>query len=90
MSIILSKTTNFDFKDFPSEARIPTMYFQPQPDHFVNTRVFLPPELQFQAPKKQGITLAMVNAEKNTTKRTKGKVKPEACGPQGTDVKVIF
>lgn len=87
MSLILAKTTNYDFKDFPSETRIPTMYFAPQPDHFVNTRVFLPPELQFQAPKKTGITLAMVAAEKQA-KKPKGKPKPEACGPLGTDVKV--
>lgn len=87
MSLILSKTTNYDFKDNPSEVRIPTMYFSPQPDHFVNTKVFLPPELQYQAPKKTGITLAMVNTEKSV-KRPKGKVKPEACGPLGTDVKV--
>ncbi|GLV36490.1 precocious dissociation of sisters 5 [Carabus blaptoides fortunei] len=86
MSLILTKTTNYDFKDFPSETRIPTMYFAPQPDHFVNTRVFLPPELQFQAPKKTGITLAMVAAEKQA-KKPKGKPKPEACGPLGTDVK---
>lgn len=88
MSILLSKTTNYDFKDYPSETRIPTMYFAPQPDHFVNTKVFLPPELQFQAPKKTGITLAMVAAEKQA-KRPKGKIKPEPCGPLGTDVKVI-
>lgn len=87
MNILLSKTTNYDFKDYPSETRIPTMYFAPQPEHFLNTKVFLPPELQFQAPKKTGITLSMVASEKQT-KRPKGKIKPEACGPLGTDVKV--
>lgn len=89
LSLIMAKTTNYDFKDFPSETRIPTMYFAPQPDQFINTKVFLPPEFQFQAPKKTGITLAMVAAEKQQ-KKPKGKLKqPEACGPLGTDVKVF-
>lgn len=62
------------------------MYFSPQSD-FVNTRLFLPPELQFQPNKKMGITLAMMNAEKQS-KKIKGKSKAEACGPHGNDVKV--
>lgn len=64
------------------------MYFYPQQD-FINTRVFLPPELQYQPNKKTGITMAMVNAER-APKKVKGKLKPEGCGPLGTDVQVIF
>ncbi|KAG6464706.1 hypothetical protein O3G_MSEX014682 [Manduca sexta] len=52
MSVIWARSTSFELRDFPSDARIPTMYFSPQPDYFANTRVFLPPELQFQ-PKRQ-------------------------------------
>ncbi|XP_050356036.1 sister chromatid cohesion protein PDS5 homolog B isoform X3 [Nymphalis io] len=52
MSVIWARSTSFELRDFPSDARIPTMYFAPQPDFFINTRVFLPPELQFQ-PKRQ-------------------------------------
>lgn len=85
--LLLTKTTNYDFKDFPSETRIPTMYFSPQPD-FVNTKVFLPPELQYQPSKKQGITLAMVDAEKQNKKIKK--TAPEGCGPLGTECKVNF
>ncbi|XP_064211687.1 sister chromatid cohesion protein PDS5 homolog B isoform X2 [Tribolium castaneum] len=82
--LLLTKTTNYDLKDFPSETRIPTMYFAPQPD-FVNTRVFLPPELQYQPNKKTNITLSMLNAEKQA-KKSKVKSKVEGCGPLGTDV----
>jgi sister-chromatid-cohesion protein PDS5 len=82
--LLLTKTTNYDLKDFPSETRIPTMYFAPQPD-FVNTRVFLPPELQYQPNKKTNITLSMLNAEKQA-KKNKVKSKVEGCGPLGTDV----
>ncbi|KAJ3648585.1 hypothetical protein Zmor_020378 [Zophobas morio] len=81
--LLLTKTTNYDLKDFPSETRIPTMYFSPQPD-FVNTRVFLPPELQYQPNKKTNITLSMLNAEKQAKKKVKSKA--EGCGPLGTDV----
>jgi hypothetical protein len=62
------------------------MYFAPQPD-FVNTRVFLPPELQYQPNKKTNITLSMLNAEKQA-KKNKVKSKVEGCGPLGTDVQV--
>lgn len=72
----------------PVDTRIPTMYFSPQQD-FVNTRLFLPPELQYQPNKKTGITLAMMNAEKQN-KKLKGKLKAEACGPLGNDVRVSF
>ncbi|XP_063905730.1 sister chromatid cohesion protein PDS5 homolog B isoform X1 [Zophobas morio] len=85
--LLLTKTTNYDLKDFPSETRIPTMYFSPQPD-FVNTRVFLPPELQYQPNKKTNITLSMLNAEKQAKKKVKSKA--EGCGPLGTDVQLTF
>lgn len=62
------------------------MYFAPQAD-FANTRVFLPPELQYQPNKKTNITLSMLNAEKQA-KKNKFKSKTEGCGPEGTDVQV--
>lgn len=46
MGLILSKTSNYDLKDFPSDTRIPSMYFQQQPDSFVNTKIYIPPEMQ--------------------------------------------
>lgn len=57
MSVIWARSTSFELREFPSDARIPTMYFAPQPEDFVNTRVFLPPELQFQ-PKRVAIAPA--------------------------------
>ncbi|KAI8432818.1 hypothetical protein MSG28_013759 [Choristoneura fumiferana] len=42
---------NYNYmRDFPSDARIPTMYFAPQDEYFTNSRVFLPPELQAKKP----------------------------------------
>ncbi|CAH0549988.1 unnamed protein product [Brassicogethes aeneus] len=80
--LLLTKTSNYDLKDFPSETRVPMMYFSPQPGEFVNNRVFLPPELQYQPQTKTSITLSMLNHE-NAKKRPKAKCKPE---PQGMDV----
>lgn len=64
------------------------MYFQPQAD-FINTRVFLPPELQYQPNMKAQITFnqALLTAErqKKYSRRSKDE---EGCGPDGTDVKV--
>lgn len=82
--LLLTKITNYDLKDFPAESRIPTMYFHPQAPDFCNNRVFLPPELQYQPNMKSGITMSMVNAERNNKKPKMRK--PEACGPLGTDV----
>lgn len=84
MGLIVSKTTNYDLKDFPSDTRIPVMYFQPQPSDFQNTPIFLPPEMQYQPNKKPGITLSMLNDNRKKTKPSK--TKPEGCGPLGTDV----
>lgn len=47
MDILLQKTVNFEMKDFPSESRISPMYFKKHEDpNFVNTRLYIPPELQ--------------------------------------------
>ncbi|KAL1497514.1 hypothetical protein ABEB36_008461 [Hypothenemus hampei] len=85
--LLLTKATNYELKDFPAEIRVPTMLFVPQ-KNFQNTRVFLPPELQYQPNKKQTLTLSMLNNEnkEKTAKKSKYQ-KPEGCGPLGTDVK---
>ena len=47
MGIIITRTTNYEMKEFPAEPRIPPMYFRQHEDAmFVNTKSFLPPELQ--------------------------------------------
>ncbi|XP_047482987.1 sister chromatid cohesion protein PDS5 homolog B-A-like [Penaeus chinensis] len=52
MGLILSKTTSFEMKEFPSDPRIPPMYFKKHEDpNFVNVKSYLPLELQVTAPK---------------------------------------
>lgn len=53
MGLILSKTVSFEMKDFPSDPKIPPMYFKKHDDpNFVNESSYLPEELQVTAPKK--------------------------------------
>lgn len=71
MSVILTKSQSFELRDFPADARIPTMYFSPQSEYFANTRVFLPPELQYQ-PKKQ-VSVEPAQRGKKRTRPMPGK-----------------
>lgn len=84
LGLLVSRTTNYDFKDFPMDTKIPQLYYVSQTD-FINSRVFLPPELQYQPNKKPSITLSVLNHERQTKK---SKTKPEGVGPLGTDVEV--
>lgn len=53
MGLIMQKTTSFEMKDYPTQPRIPSMYFRAHDDpNFVNTQTYLPPELQIAPPKK--------------------------------------
>ncbi|XP_042234585.1 sister chromatid cohesion protein PDS5 homolog B-B-like isoform X3 [Homarus americanus] len=66
MGLILSKTTSFEMKEFPSDPRIPPMYFKKHEDpNFVNVKSYLPTELQVNAPK--GSTKVLTGVTKKTT-----------------------
>ena len=53
LGIITTRTTNFERKDYLSDARIPSMYFKPHEDpNFLNLVSYLPTELQHSQPKK--------------------------------------
>ncbi|KAG0728388.1 Sister chromatid cohesion protein PDS5 B-B [Chionoecetes opilio] len=68
MGLILSKTKSFEMKEFPSEPRIPPMYFKKHDDpNFVNVTSYLPPELQVTAPKGSTKVLTGVKKTANTT-----------------------
>lgn len=62
LGLILQRSTSFEMKDYPSEPRIPPMYFKQHEDaYFTNTRSFLPPDMQYAAPKKAGIPISVVS-----------------------------
>ncbi|XP_063845776.1 sister chromatid cohesion protein PDS5 homolog B-B-like isoform X2 [Scylla paramamosain] len=65
MGLILSRTKSFEMKEFPSEPRIPPMYFKKHEDpNFVNVKSYLPAELQVTAPK--GSTKLLTGVKKVT------------------------
>ncbi|XP_076031392.1 cohesin associated factor B pds5 isoform X2 [Oratosquilla oratoria] len=70
MGLILSKTTSFEMRDFPSEPRIPPMYFKKHEDpSFINVKPYLPVELQVYAPK--GSTRVLTGVSKKVLPLTK-------------------
>ncbi|XP_023710496.1 sister chromatid cohesion protein PDS5 homolog B isoform X1 [Cryptotermes secundus] len=96
MGLVLSKTTNYEMKEFPAETRVPTMYFRRHEDAlWVNAKSYLPPDMQVHAPKmKPGIPISMVDTGTGGMKLvTRGKVRGRALkqqqgvGINETDVK---
>lgn len=45
LGLILTKVNTYDGRDFPVDARIPSMYFQAQPEDFHNTRLYIPDDM---------------------------------------------
>jgi sister chromatid cohesion protein PDS5 len=43
--LIMTKVVTLDIREFPLEARIPSMYFQAQSEEFQNTRFYLPVDI---------------------------------------------
>lgn len=62
MHLIYTKSTNYDTRDFPLDARIPEMYFQPQDDEFENSRLYIPANMYTATTnsKKMGIVLPVI------------------------------
>lgn len=42
MHIILTKANNYDTRDFALDARIPSMYYQAQPEGYQNLQNYIP------------------------------------------------
>lgn len=42
MHIILTKSNNYDVRDFSMDARIPSMYYQAQPESYQNVQSYIP------------------------------------------------
>ena len=61
LGIIITRTTNFERKEFLTDAKIPTMYFKPHEEpNFQNLMSYLPLELQHSQPKKASMTIGGV------------------------------
>ncbi|XP_055601218.1 sister chromatid cohesion protein PDS5 homolog B [Uranotaenia lowii] len=45
LGLILTKANTYDIREFPVDARIPSMYFQAQPEDFHNDRLYIPEDM---------------------------------------------
>lgn len=91
MNVIFSKTTNFDLKEFPSETRIPTMYFKRADELLANSKSYLPSEMQINmsSPKGKGLLHNTHLGNDRPQRRTKAKQQKEiGIGPNETDARV--
>jgi len=71
LGLILQRSTSFEMKDYLSDPRIPPMYFKRHEDPFYsNSRSYLPPDMQYAAPKKAGLSISVVseNSKKGNRK----------------------
>ncbi|KAK7077880.1 Sister chromatid cohesion protein PDS5 A [Halocaridina rubra] len=79
MGLILTKTTSFEMKVFPSDLRIPPLYFKKHEDpNFVNVISYLPYELQVTAPKGSTKMLTGVTKKMSNTLTTAKSTAPAA------------
>ncbi|CAD7088985.1 unnamed protein product [Hermetia illucens] len=71
MNLINQRATAYDIREFPLDARIPSMYFQAQPETFVNHKIYIPLEMYSQAPaaKKPGLPYIGGGDRKRTQNR---------------------
>lgn len=90
MNVIYTKTTNFDMKEFPSETRIPTMYFKRSDDTLHNQKNYLPTELQINMtnPKGKGSFHNTHAVNERPQRKAKSKQKEVGIGPNETDARV--
>lgn len=91
MNVIYTKTTNFDMKEFPSETRIPTMYFKRADDLPANSRSYLPAEMQINmsSPKGKSTLHSTHSISERPQRRAKSKQQKEVgIGPNETDARV--
>lgn len=54
---IFWKAKDYDIRDFALDARIPSMYYQPQDESFQNTRIYVPADM-FSIYRNAGVTTA--------------------------------
>jgi len=64
MGLVMSKTTNYEMKKYPTMPRVPPMYFKRADDpNYINHKVYVPLEFTVQHMKKNVITTSQVPAK---------------------------
>ncbi|XP_052872829.1 sister chromatid cohesion protein PDS5 homolog B-B isoform X1 [Anopheles cruzii] len=68
--LILTRLTSYDMREFPVEARIPSMYFQPQAEDFQNTRHYIPEDMYCLTKDGGSMSVVFVGSSKSKTSPT--------------------
>ncbi len=86
-SLIYSKTTNFELKEFPTQPTISALYLKPHPDgdNFINSTVYIPQEMVHQPPKKHGAVSVTFVSKTTTAAAGKAKKAEAASNPEVTN-----
>ena len=73
-SLLYSKTTNFELKEFPAHITLRALYFKPHPEgeNFVNGAIYIPQDMVWQPSKKGGVSLFVARKTTKTTKVVTG------------------
>merc|ERR1719273_2101616 len=79
ISLLFSKTTNFELKEFPAKIQLNQLYFKEhsEGEKFVNGNVYIPNELVYQPPKKAGAALFVTRKVTSAVKSAIDKVAVE-------------
>lgn len=56
--LVSFKTPTYGTREFPPDARIPSMYFQSQPEDFQNTKIYIPTDMYESQNQKKTIPIA--------------------------------
>ena len=77
ISLLFSKTTNFELKEFPAKIQLNQLYFKEhsEGEKFINGNVYIPNELVYQPPKKAGAALFVTRKVTSAVKSAIDKVK---------------
>lgn len=68
MHLVYTKTGISDMRDVSVEARIPSMYFVAQPDHFENTKIYIPTDYFTTSKKLLAVGKAVASARADAKK----------------------
>eukprot|EP00095_Tigriopus_kingsejongensis_P010616 maker-scaffold795_size96016-snap-gene-0.21 protein:Tk10616 transcript:maker-scaffold795_size96016-snap-gene-0.21-mRNA-1 annotation:"androgen-induced proliferation inhibitor" len=70
MGILISKTTNYELKEFPADLEVPKFFFVPHEDpSFLNNLNYLPADMIPKAPKKSGMINYIPSAPAQAAKK---------------------
>ncbi|XP_059079430.1 sister chromatid cohesion protein PDS5 homolog B-B-like isoform X2 [Tigriopus californicus] len=92
MGILISKTSNYELKEFPADLEIPRLFYTPPDDpNFVNVLNYLPADMMAKIPKKSSMInyIPTVSAQAVMVKKDKGGASVNNATTAGTSSSAI-